>query len=77
MFLLKLSLILFFLTYLNTNGFCSPRENWNYGKKNKEIKHHTETIKVRDLTKNKKIDNQTINSKEDKVYKPGTPRDKY
>ena len=46
-------------------------------KKNKEIKHHTETIKVRDLTKNKKIDNQTINSKEDKVYKPGTPRDKY
>ena len=54
MFLLKLSLILFFLTYLNTNGFCSPRENWNYGKKNKEIKHHTETIIVRDLTKNKK-----------------------
>ena len=47
--------------------------------KGKEIKHHTENIRVRDLTKKSEdsSDNKTINSKEEKIYKPGTPRDRY
>ena len=40
---------------------------------------HTENIRVRDLTKKSEdsSDNKTINSKEEKIYKPGTPRDRY
>lgn len=79
MFLARVSLFLLFFVGFSLNSFSSPREDWNYGKKGKEIKHHTENIRVRDLTKKKEVssDNKTINSKEEKVYKPGTPRDRY
>ena len=51
MFFPRVSLFLLFFIIFSINSFSSPRENWNYGKKGKEIKHHTENIRVRDLTK--------------------------
>ena len=79
MFFPSVSLFLLFFIIFSLNSFSSPRENWYYGKKGKEIKHHTENIRVRDLTKKSEdsSDNKTINSKEEKIYKPGTPRDRY
>ena len=64
MFFPRVSLFLLFFIIFSLNSFSSPRENWNYGKKGKEIKHHTENIRVRDLTKKSEdsSDNKTINS---------------
>ena len=38
MFFPRVSLFLLFFIIFSINSFSSPRENWNYGKKGKEIK---------------------------------------
>jgi hypothetical protein len=54
----------------NFSGAKSPRENWNYGKTGKEIKHHTEHVNINTKSfKNK--------SKKDSVSRPGSPRERY
>ncbi len=73
MFLKLLSFIFLISSFLLFTGFShakSPRENWNYGKTGKEIKHHTEHVNINTKSfKNK--------SKKDSVSRPGSPRERY
>ncbi|MBA4728453.1 MAG: hypothetical protein CBC86_0003660 [Deltaproteobacteria bacterium TMED126] len=55
---------------INFSSAKSPRENWNYGKTGKEIKHHTEHVNINPKgLKNK--------SKEGSISRPGSPRERY
>lgn len=73
MFLKLLSFIFFlssFILFINFSDAKSPRENWNYGKTGKEIKHHTKHVNINTKSfKNK--------SKKDSDYRPGSPRERY
>jgi len=70
MFFIRVSVFLFLVLSFFIAVEASPRKDWNYGKKNKEVKHHTVEVKIKDFT-NKQSDNKN------KKLKPGTPRDKY
>ena len=43
---------------INFSSAKSPRENWNYGKTGKEIKHHTEHVNIN--TKGLKINQKKV-----------------
>lgn len=85
-FLLILLLISFFIN--DSYALKSPREKWNYQKKEDNINHHTIKVRIKSK-KSEKIENSSDSNEynsvineigEDgtkKIERPGSPRDRW